>query len=82
MTLHSSIQGFARTIEHLDGHRVVVSREGLTKPNEVMRIEGEGMPVHNFPSEKGDLDVVISVDFPSSLSASAVKQIASVMPEP
>jgi DnaJ-class molecular chaperone len=34
----------------------------------VLTLKGEGMPVHNFPSEFGDLKVAVTVDFPSAVS--------------
>ena len=40
----------------------------MTKPFEVKRLDNEGMPVHNFPSQKGVLHVKMEVDFPSSLT--------------
>lgn len=40
----------------------------LEAVGEVIRIEGEGMPQHNFPSQKGDLFVTITVVMPTSLS--------------
>jgi DnaJ-class molecular chaperone len=48
--------------------QVWVESTSVTKPFEVKHIEGEGMPVHNFPSQKGTLHVKIEVDFPSTLT--------------
>jgi DnaJ-class molecular chaperone len=49
--------------------QVPVESTSVTKPFEVKRLEGEGMPVHNFPSQKGVLHVKMEVDFPASLTA-------------
>ena len=46
-------------LQHLDGHEVVVARKHVTQPGFVLKVKGEGMPQHNFPSEKGDLYVTI-----------------------
>ena len=54
-------------------------RSTVRSAGQVLRISGEGMPIHNFPSERGDLDVIIEVDFPRTLSASSVQAIAGVM---
>ena len=40
-------------VEHLDGHKVDVGRQGVTRPGQVVRIEGEGMPVFEKVSESG-----------------------------
>jgi len=34
-----------------------------------MSIQGEGMPVHNVPSLRGNMEITFSVQFPHSLSA-------------
>ena len=47
---------------------MVVESNTVTKPFEVKRLDNEGMPVHNFPSQKGVLHVKMEVDFPSSLT--------------
>jgi DnaJ-class molecular chaperone len=36
--------------------------------SQVLKIKGEGMPVHDYPSEKGDLEVHITVEFPQRLT--------------
>ena len=79
ITLKEALLGWRKTVKHLDQHIVEVGKSGITKPGmcvfcvleavgEVIRIEGEGMPQHNFPSQKGDLFVTITVVMPTSLS--------------
>ena len=51
------------------GHTVEISRDAVTQPGQVMKVEGEGMPVHNFPSETGNLYVEFKVG-----DAAAVKR--------
>ena len=46
-------------VEHLDGHEVDIEKETPTKPMHVMKLPGEGMPVHNFPSDFGVLHVTV-----------------------
>lgn len=59
LTLKEALLGFHQEIKHLDGHTVSLDSEGVTAPFEVRRIKGEGMPVHNFPSQTGDLLVKV-----------------------
>lgn len=44
----------------------------------VHTLAGEGMPVHNYPAEKGDLHVKYTVRFPKTLTAQqkdSIKQL-------
>jgi DnaJ-related protein SCJ1 len=68
ITLLEALVGFSKSFKHLDGHRVVVERDTVTIPGQVVRIAEEGMPKHNYASEKGDLFVEFTVIFPESLS--------------
>ena len=73
--LKEALIGFSTTIKHFDAHEVTVQRSGVTPTGAVEKIAGEGMPEHNFASEKGDLYVHFVVDFPKELS-DAQKQCA------
>jgi DnaJ-class molecular chaperone len=42
-----------------------VARTAVTRPFETVTVRGEGMPVHNFPSQRGNLHVKVNVDFPA-----------------
>ena len=68
ITLKEALLGFSRKFDHLDGHPVVVTSSKITKPAEVKRMKGEGMPIHNFPSEHGDLFVKFQFKMPNQLS--------------
>ncbi len=50
----------------------------MTQPGFVMKVEGEGMPVHKFPSDKGDLYVEFTVVLPVSLSDSQKASVKSI----
>ena len=67
--------GFRKVINHLDGREVPVRFTGVTQPFEVRRIEEEGMPMHNTPSQRGTLFVKYIVDLPPTLNS---EQIAAV----
>lgn len=68
ISLREALLGFEKTILHLDGHEVVLKSKKITRPLQVRRIEGEGMPHHEVPSEYGHLYVKYKVIFPSSLT--------------
>ena len=61
--------GFAKEIEHLDGHFVYINRKGkTTKPGLMERFKGEGMPVFEHYGDFGDMLVTYIVDLPERLS--------------
>lgn len=68
ISLLEALVGFKRTIESLDGRKVVVKKKTVTSPGDVMRVTGEGMPHHNAASKAGDLHIKFVVDFPQQLS--------------
>jgi DnaJ-related protein SCJ1 len=76
--LMEALFGFSRTIEHLDGHAVSVERKGVTKPGAKEIVKKEGMPVHNFPSDRGDLVANFIIDMPKHLTAEQKAVIAEV----
>lgn len=51
----------------------------MTQPGQVMRVEGEGMPVHNFPMEFGSLFVEFRVVLPASLAADKHDQVKELL---
>jgi len=53
ITLKDALLGFTTIIDHLDDHEVEISETQVVSPGQVRKIKGEGMPVHNFPSDRG-----------------------------
>ncbi|KAF8394640.1 hypothetical protein HHK36_020854 [Tetracentron sinense] len=78
ITLVQALVGFEKTIKHLDEHLVDISSKGITKPKEVKKFKGEGMPLH-FSSKKGDLYVTFEVLFPTSLTEDQKTKIKAVL---
>lgn len=51
ITLKQALLGFEKELTHLDGRKVKLNRKGkITKPGEVEKIRGEGMPVYEASS--------------------------------
>ncbi|GJP52098.1 hypothetical protein CLOM_g11200 [Closterium sp. NIES-68] len=67
ISLVDALVGFKHSITHLDNHLVEIGTSGVTRPGEVRRIAGEGMPIYDT-ANKGDLYVQFTVDFPKSLT--------------
>ena len=69
ISLTQALVGFSTELEHLDGHKVGLKAEGVTRPGQVVKIGGEGMPVFEKGGKKGDLYVKYVVAFPTKVSA-------------
>jgi len=68
ISLLEALVGFSKTITHLDGHQVPVVKTDVTKPGEIIMIEGEGMPHHNYASQTGNLYIEFSIKMPTSVT--------------
>lgn len=78
LTLREALLGFTRTIRHLDGHTVEFSTRSVTRPGQVVQIQREGMPFKDVPSQFGNLFVVLSVNFPQSLTEAQREELEGV----
>ena len=84
ISLQEAMLGWSRTITHLDGHTVKVERKDtVTPPGAVVRIAGEGLVQTDEDGAvvaTGVLLVVVTVDFPATLSEEAKKWAREVLP--
>ncbi|KAL1340805.1 hypothetical protein HN51_027269 [Arachis hypogaea] len=78
ITLVQALVGFEKTIKHLDEHLVDISTKGITKPKEVRKFKGEGMPLH-VSTKKGNLYVTFEVLFPTSLTEEQKTNIKAIL---
>jgi len=53
-------------IEHLDGHKVTVSRDKVTWPGARIRKKNEGMPNYENNNVQGTLFITFDVEFPKT----------------
>jgi DnaJ family protein B protein 11 len=67
ISLKEALLGFEKEIIHFDGHSVKVKKDNITQPGDIIKIRGEGMPIHQS-SDKGDLFVKIDIEFPMVLT--------------
>merc|ERR1711874_258414 len=80
ISLTGALSGFELDIEHLDGHKVRVTREKITWPGARIRKKGEGMP--NFENNNlfGTMYITFDVDFPKGeLSQDDKDNIAKIL---
>ncbi|XP_039126616.1 dnaJ protein ERDJ3B [Dioscorea cayenensis subsp. rotundata] len=78
ISLVQALVGFEKTVTHLDEHLVEIGTKGITKPKEVRKFKGEGMPLH-FSNKKGDLYVTYEVLFPKSLTEDQKTKIKEIL---
>ncbi|ESW35158.1 hypothetical protein PHAVU_001G211800 [Phaseolus vulgaris] len=78
ITLVQALVGFEKTIKHLDEHLVNISTKEITKPKQVRKFKGEGMPLH-MSNKKGDLYVTFEVLFPTSLTEEQKTKIQAIL---
>ncbi|KAK8639586.1 hypothetical protein V6N13_137959 [Hibiscus sabdariffa] len=78
VTLVQALVGFEKTIKHLDDHSVDIGYKGITKPKEVRKFKGEGMPLHSS-KKKGNLYVTYDVLFPTSLTEDQKSKIKELL---
>ncbi|PUZ56646.1 hypothetical protein GQ55_5G343100 [Panicum hallii var. hallii] len=67
ISLLEALVGFKKNFNHLDNHSVEIGTEGITKPKEVRKFEGEGTPLYKS-NKKGDLYITFDVVFPEGLT--------------
>jgi len=81
ISLKQALTGYETTIQHLDEHVVDINTFGsIVRYGETRTFKGEGMPLHNTPSEYGNLHVEFIVDFPRHLNEKQIEQLKSVLP--
>ena len=78
-----SLTGLSFVLTHLDGREIVITTTPgkVIKPNEVMVLDGEGMPYLGNPFTKGKLFILFSIEFPKkAFSQAQVQVLKSVLP--
>jgi len=68
ITLAEALCGFSRVVlKHLDGRGIHIKhpRGKVLRPNDVLKVPGEGMP-HKRGEGKGDLYLIVKIQFPEN----------------
>eukprot|EP01120_Amphizonella_sp_Union-15-10_P009697 TRINITY_DN3737_c0_g6_i1.p1 TRINITY_DN3737_c0_g6~~TRINITY_DN3737_c0_g6_i1.p1 ORF type:complete len:370 (-),score=72.65 TRINITY_DN3737_c0_g6_i1:12-1121(-) len=79
ITLLEALIGFEKELIHLDGRKVILKRDEITKPGQVVQVNGEGMPQHEFPSQTGDLFVEFTFKMPNKLTSQQREGIIKIL---
>lgn len=87
ITLAEALCGFSRVVlKHLDGRGISIThpKGKVLKPDQILKIEGEGMPMKRSDG-KGDLYLVVKIEFPEDNWApndAAFSSLQSLLPKP
>ncbi|CAJ2505966.1 Uu.00g000960.m01.CDS01 [Anthostomella pinea] len=87
ITLAESLCGFSRVVlQHLDGRGVHIThpRGKILRPGQVLKVEGEGMPLKRGEA-KGDLYLMVKIAFPEDgwlQDDAAFESLQKLLPNP
>jgi len=79
ISLKEALLGYTKQVVQLDGRVIPIRSDAITSPEQVRVITGEGMPLHNYPSDKGDLYIKFTVAFPAKLSNAQKEEIKRLL---
>jgi len=78
ISLLEALVGFSKNLTQLDGKQVLVSKKDITKPSEVLKMVGNGMPKLGG-SDNGDLFVTFLYSMPKTLTDSQKEEIRKIL---
>lgn len=79
VSLREALIGWDQQIKHLDGHMIEIGTTSVTRPFQVIRVKGEGMPLRDDPSTFGDLHVEVQIIMPNSLTSEQKPLVESLL---
>lgn len=84
ISLCEALTGFAFYITHLDGQEkyIELSPAEIVKHDDVLAVEGEGMPRNGSLFNRGNLYIKFVIDYPTSLSGDQKKALQKILPNP
>eukprot|EP00331_Platyophrya_macrostoma_P009905 CAMPEP_0176423324 /NCGR_PEP_ID=MMETSP0127-20121128/10217_1 /TAXON_ID=938130 /ORGANISM="Platyophrya macrostoma, Strain WH" /LENGTH=352 /DNA_ID=CAMNT_0017804255 /DNA_START=71 /DNA_END=1129 /DNA_ORIENTATION=+ len=68
LTLHQALLGFSKKVKHLDGRILTIESDKVVQPGQILKVEGEGMPLHEYSSQHGDLYIEYVVNIPKKFT--------------
>lgn len=72
--MQDALIGFTMDIIHLDGRKVTIQRDKITRPGARIRKKGEGMPNYENNNLHGTLYITFDIAFPDKDFSSEQKQ--------
>jgi DnaJ-class molecular chaperone len=78
--LVTALAGGNFTVQQLDGRQLQIPIQQLLQPRTERVLPGEGMPTSKQPGRKGDLHVIMEVEFPKNLSQKQKETLRHILP--
>lgn len=72
--MQDALVGFTMDIIHLDGRKVTIQRDKITRPGARIRKKGEGMPNYENNNIHGTLYITFDIAFPDKEFSSEQKE--------
>uniref|UniRef100_A0A3Q3KIF4 DnaJ homolog subfamily B member 13 n=1 Tax=Monopterus albus TaxID=43700 RepID=A0A3Q3KIF4_MONAL len=69
ISLEMALTGFSVDVETLDGRLLCIPINDIVHPTYKKTVTGEGMPLSQDPSQRGNLIITFDIQFPEKLSA-------------
>lgn len=74
ISMQDALIGFTMDITHLDGHKVTIQRDKVTKPGARIKKKGEGMPNYDNNNLHGILYITFDIAFPDTKFSNEQKE--------
>lgn len=79
ISFKEALFGFSKSIRHLDGRSVEISKNEPSQPNSYVVLKGEGMPKKNSPMDNGDLYLELVIELPRRLNEEQKRLVREIM---
>lgn len=79
--LIDALTGTKQLVKHLDDREILITHSEPINPGDTLVVTKQGMPIIGQPGQYGDLFVLFSVVFPTSLSAEQTQKLLQIFPK-
>ncbi|KAK9455127.1 hypothetical protein V1511DRAFT_521591 [Dipodascopsis uninucleata] len=79
LTLKEALLGFTKVIGTIDGKKLKIENRLPVQPGHVIRYPERGMPISKSPGKRGDLEIVVKVNFPTSLTQKQKEELEKIL---
>ncbi|XP_022066223.1 dnaJ homolog subfamily B member 13 [Acanthochromis polyacanthus] len=79
ISLEMALTGFSVDVQTLDGRLLSIPINDVVHPTYKKLLTGEGMPLSQDPSQRGDLIITFDIQFPEKLSAESKQLIKQAL---
>lgn len=81
ISLKQSLVGFSFRLKHLDNRVLEITSDNIIRIDQIMKVEGEGMPKGINDIGNGDLIIKFNILFPSHLDNKRIQYLKQILPD-